>query len=269
MRIVNPEKVAEVLAQCAQEFILPRYKMLEDYEINTKTSATDLVTQADIDVEAFLEKVLPDFSNGSVVIGEEGISRGDHDVRVLSDPEASVWIVDPLDGTFNFVKHKREFGILLAYVSGGETVCGWVYDVLGEGCGIAERDSGACFEGQRLQVSSMNGDVSRMKGFVNPGFYTPPQREKIKENAGQFADLQCLHCAAHEYLALARGDAQFAVFTKSKPWDHLAGSLLLEEAGGHVQHWGGSAYVPADLDFDIIPAASEEDALAALRTFSF
>ena len=130
MSSVNLENVAEILKECAEKYILPRYKTLADHEISSKSGPRDLVTHADIDVEEHLKRVLPDLLPGSIVIGEESVSSGRASLDILKDITQSIWVVDPVDGTHNFVHHKSEFGIMLACVVNGVTQYSWIYDVL-------------------------------------------------------------------------------------------------------------------------------------------
>lgn len=259
MTVVNPDKVAEILAECADRFILPRYKKLEDHEISSKTSPRDLVTQADIETEAYLERVLVDLVPGSIVVGEEGVSRGEMDMDVLKDTSQKIWVVDPVDGTHNFVHHKREFGILLSLTIGGETVVSWVYDILGEAFAITERGSGAFFDGRRMRVDQVEPAPENLTGFINPRFFPEKYRDHIEAAGEPFKSASSLHCAAHEYLNIARGDAHFVLYNRLKPWDNLAGALMVEEAGGYVAKWDGTPYEPHDYHCGIIVATNQDN----------
>jgi fructose-1,6-bisphosphatase/inositol monophosphatase family enzyme len=98
---VDHHKVSEIIVECAEKYILPRYKTLAQHEISAKTSPRDLVTQADLDVEEHLTRVLPDLLPGSVVIGEEAASKNPALLDQLDDKSLKIWIVDPVDGTHN------------------------------------------------------------------------------------------------------------------------------------------------------------------------
>ncbi len=263
MTVINPENIANILAECAERYILPRYKALEDHQISTKSGPRDLVTQADIDVEAHLERVLPDLLPGSVVIGEEGISRGDKLVDILDDDTQKIWIVDPVDGTSNFVHHKREFGIMLGCVINGVTEYSWIYDVLGGTCAVTERGSGAYFGEERLSVTLEN-DPKDLLGHINTRFFPKEYREELRGAGKAFKSCESLHCAAHEYLRIAQGKAHFSVYSRLKPWDHIPGALMVEEAGGLIKQWNGETYSPHVRDAGII-VANNEDCWANVR----
>jgi len=258
MSIINPDKVSDIIRETSDRFILPRYNALKKGEISTKTGPNDLVTQADIDVEEHLKRTLPDLLPGSVVIGEEGVSNGDASLNSLHDASRPVWIVDPVDGTFNFVHGKREFGVMLGLIIDGVTHYGWIYDVLGEAMSVAEKGAGAFCEGVRLEVG-LADTVSDMQGHVNPKYFPEQYRPHIAEKRDEFMAVSSIGCAAHEYLRIAKGEAHFSVYSRLKPWDHIPGALIVSEAGGIVSRWDGQGYKPQDFDKGIIAAASDRN----------
>lgn len=257
MSVVDPEKIADILRECSDRYVLPRYNKLSHGEISTKTGPSDLVTQADIDVEEHLNRVLPDLLPGSIVVGEEGVSSGEVSIDLLADTSRPIWIVDPVDGTYNFVHGNREFGVMLGLIIDGVTQYGWIYDVLGEAMSIGELGAGAFCEGERLAVSAED-DLGRMKGHINPKYFPEGYRAHINEQRGQFNQCTSIGCAAHEYLRIAKGEAHFSVYSRLKPWDHIPGALIVREAGGAVTKWDGGAYAPADIDAGIVATAKKD-----------
>lgn len=262
MSLPDPQKVSTLLKECAAEYILPRYKALAEHEISSKTSPRDLVTQADIDVEHHLERVLPDLWPGSFVIGEEGISTGLHSLDLLSNSEGRLWIVDPVDGTFNFVKGGRHFGMMVACVDHGELVMSWIYDVPGDQMTTAEKGSGAFREKERISVRDI-AEPARITGHINPRFFPASARAGLAAVGEKFEACKTLGCAAHEYLRIATGQAQFSIYNKIKPWDHLPGNLIVCEAGGQVVLWDKSLYRPFHTGVGLIVTAGP-DTLTAI-----
>lgn len=100
-------EVAGLLKQASETLIMPRWRALDDADIATKTSETDLVTIADREAEIFLSPHLEALLAGSFALGEEACSeQGD----ILNRAEDEwVWTIDPVDGTKNFVKGTRQF----------------------------------------------------------------------------------------------------------------------------------------------------------------
>ena len=259
MPVIDPQKIADLLVECSDTYILPRYKKLSKGEISTKTGPNDLVTQADIDVEEHLKRVLPEILPGSVVLGEEGVSNGEVSLDLLQDKSRPVWVADPVDGTFNFAHGKREFGVMLGLIIDGVTEYGWIYDTLGEAMSIAEHGAGAFCDNVRLHVNNIEAP-QEMSGHINPKYFPPEFRDHIAQKREEFAHCSSIGCAAHEYLRIAKGDAQFSVYSRLKPWDHVPGALIITEAGGVVRKWDGEEYTPDDVHTGIIAASSERAA---------
>ncbi|MGB4106706.1 MAG: inositol monophosphatase [Alphaproteobacteria bacterium] len=254
----DSHNIADIIIECAEKYILPRYKALEQHQISSKTSPRDLVTQADLDVEEHLTRVLPELLPGSIVIGEEAASANPALLDQLRDKSLKIWIVDPVDGTHNFVHGKREFGVMLALIENGEARRGWIYDVLGKEMTIGERGGGAFTGSRKLKVNSQNS-ANKMNGHINPWFFPKQYRDHIQSGVKKFSGTHSMACAAHEYLHVARGETQFCIYSRLKPWDHVAGALIVEEAGGYAAKWDGTPYIPADRDTGLIVAAGKED----------
>ncbi len=262
MSLVNADDVSTIIKECAERYILPRYKALAAHEISTKSSPRDLVTQADIDVEDHLTRTLPGLLAGSVVIGEEAASKNPELLDQLHDRDLKIWVVDPVDGTYNFVNSKREFGVMLALVERGETRQAWIYDILGKEMTVAEQGSGAYSNSTKLKVKPLKNKKD-MTGHINPVFFPKQYREQIAAGMNDFYACMSLACAAHEYLRVARGDAQFSIYSRLKPWDHLAGTLIVREAGGYTVKWDGSPYTPQDNNVGLI-ACTDKDTWGAV-----
>lgn len=245
MAVVNPEKISEILKECAELYIKPRFQKLRDEEISTKSRPGDLVTQADLDVEKHLMDVLPAHLPGSIVIGEESISKGQATVDVLRDTAEKIWLVDPVDGTHNFVHNRPEFGVMLACIIGGETQVSWIYDVLKNEMFVAEKGSGAYRDAARLKLASPE-KLKNMTAHINYKYFPKDLRAQIKDSMSVFGDAFSIGSAAHEYTRIAAGVSHLSVYSRLKPWDHLPGALLVEEAGGFIAKWDKQRYTPQD-----------------------
>ncbi|MBU0859915.1 MAG: inositol monophosphatase, partial [Alphaproteobacteria bacterium] len=163
---IDPEKVAQILREVAEQCIMPRYKQLQQGEISSKTGPNDLVTIADREAEIALEDRLTRLIPGSLVVGEEGVSEGRVSTELIKSKDTIVWVVDPVDGTYNFVHGKAEFGMLLACVVNGDVIHGWLYDILGNRMLIAEKGKGAFINGQRIQTAAPKDNLSDMVGHA-------------------------------------------------------------------------------------------------------
>lgn len=243
---IEPEKIAELIRESAQTHILPRYKILEDHEIGRKEgSANNLVTIADEETETAMSAALLQMFPGSVFIGEEGVAKKTCSLESLKKSEGVIWVMDPLDGTHNFVHHGKEFCSMLACVINGETRFGWIYDILNDKMAMVEKGAGARFGEEPLRVAAPK-PYPDTKGFLGLHYYPKEIRPLLKSGTDEFGGIKTLSCAGHEYLRLASGTRDFAIYSRLFPWDHLAGALMVQEAGGIVNTWDGKPYKPSD-----------------------
>jgi fructose-1,6-bisphosphatase/inositol monophosphatase family enzyme len=242
---IDPEEVAKIIRAAAAKHILPRYKTLLASEIDTKSGPDDLVTIADRETEIALEAELTRAYPGSIVIGEEGISSGAKSLDVLQSGKGVIWVTDPVDGTHNFVSGKAEFAVMLACVVDGVVEYGWIYDVLNDKMLTAIRGKGVTFGSDRLSVAPPVA-MKDASGFAAPKYFSKPVRPLVEEFAKHVKQMGTIRCAGHEYIRLASGKADFAIYGKIRQWDHLAGTLAVQEAGGRVMKWDGTPYKPSD-----------------------
>lgn len=233
MPIIDPTSVSSIIEDVATQFILPRFQSLASAEVREKGPG-DLVTVADTEAEAALTSRLGALLPGSRVVGEEAVSA---DAGVLKSLEGSdpVWIIDPVDGTANFVKGSRRFAVIVALVVKGETVHGWIHDPLAGRTTVGERGAGVWRDGRRLTLDPA-GPLASMTGAGIAHRYPA-----LSARVGR---LLCQGSAAHDYLDLVDNRLQFACFSRLYPWDHAAGVLLHAEAGGYGALLDGSPYRP-------------------------
>lgn len=218
------------------------WRRLPDHAIvcREKSSFQDLVTNEDERVQTELMQALHTLLPEAAVVAEEKDNRP---VKGLT------WIIDPIDGTTNFVSMQKNFAISVALHDGHQTRMGVVYDVAADECFSALRGQGASCNGLPLcpppsvhelkhalldvSLSSIN-NLSRRTG--------KPLHFISREIRGQRA----LGSAALAICHIARGDIQLYLSAKLFPWDHAAAGLVLSEVGGTV-----AALDPADDLFSI------------------
>lgn len=233
MALTDPTKVDGILRDVAEQIILPRFQKLEDGDIREKNPG-DLVTVADTEAEAVLSERLCTLLPGSQVVGEEAVAVDAAILDRLERPGA-VWILDPVDGTRNFVHGRDKFAVIVALVLDGRTVQGWIHDPLTGRSAIAEEGAGAYLQGQRLRLAHPPA-LDRMAGSVGPR-----HPAGLAHRVGR---LTCQGSTAHDYLDLLDGGLHFAYFRRLHPWDHAAGILMHAEAGGVSAYLDGEAYRP-------------------------
>ncbi len=233
--------VAAAIEACAREIVMPAFHDLETLEVGLK-GPNDYVTAADVASEAFLTPRLMEMLPGSVVVGEE--TAGEEAVwRETLRTARAAWLIDPIDGTANFAAGIPLFGIIVALVENGETTHSWVHDPNTGEMGIAVRGEGAHIDGRPPAVSSQR-DATKMRGSLNLAFAEEHHAASLFKALRRMPPVLEPRCVVQSYLYLASGRTDFALFHKMYPWDHAAGVLLHQEAGGHVRHFDGTAYAP-------------------------
>lgn len=240
---IDIDFVSKTIDSCAQRHVMPRFRSLAAHEIRTKSGPNDLVTQADLDMERALEEVLLAAYPGTKLLGEEGMAAGTVSLNLLAEDNEGVWVVDPVDGTYNFVHGNERFGTLVAFVRGGQTLAGWIYDAPRRAMTVAQKGRGVFREGARFGLSRVEKAAEALGG-VCLHYFPKNISDAIGGQLGNIRGQICLRCAAHEYLDILDGKVDFALHGAAHPWDHLAGVLAVEELGGVVRTWAGKPYDP-------------------------
>lgn len=217
------ERVAVELAEGAAEVV--RHGRAAQLEVAAKSTATDLVTQVDRASERWLVEQLAVRRPGDGVLGEEGGARvGRSSVR---------WLLDPIDGTVNFVLGLPQYAVSVAAELAGEIVAGAVCNPATGECFRAHLGGGAYLADTRLTGPR---DVPLSRAIVATGFgYDAALRARQAAVVGallpQIADVRRLGAASLDLCALAAGriDAYFEAGLNA--WDFAAGGLIAREAG--------------------------------------
>jgi len=254
--------VHALMRDAAQRAILPRYQTLASKDIVSK-AVDDVVTVADHEAEAILSEGLARLLPEATIVGEEAAHADPAVMDRLGD--ALCWIIDPLDGTNNFAAGKPPFGVLVALAQGGETIGGWIYDVLSGRLCHAARGSGAFVNGERLTARSSG--ATPPIAAISLIFADPDKRAALKTGIAPFYTcVDIPRCAAEQYPRLALGQNDVSIFERTLAWDHAAGVLFLNEAGGMAARPDGRPYrVDEHLQPGLLGAASPAlwDELAA------
>jgi fructose-1,6-bisphosphatase/inositol monophosphatase family enzyme len=230
--------VEAVMREAAERVILPRYQALAAHEIEAK-AANDAVTVADHESEQILAETLSRLLPEAALVGEEAA----HADPALLDRlgEALCWIVDPLDGTNNFAAGKPPFGVLVALAEAGETIAGWILDPLSGRFCHAAWGQGAWIDGERI-TARHSGEEPPIAA-ISLVFADPARREALCTHiAPHYALVDIPRCAAEQYPRLVLGENDVSIFERTHAWDHAAGVLFLNEAGGKAARADGSPY---------------------------
>lgn len=227
-------RVAEAAARAGGEVLARRLREGADLEIDYKDARANLVTDADREsqraVAATILTAFPDHA----VNGEEG-TAGNFDA-------ASVWYVDPLDGTTNFAHGVPFYCVSVALRSGGKTVAGAVYDPVHDELFAAARGRGATLNGRALRVS----DVARLDRALVVAQAQTVDPDEIRAYAvlverlmSVCGGVRSLGSPALSLCAIAAGRLEAYCEYTMDAWDILAGQLILGEAGGTLTLFNG------------------------------
>jgi myo-inositol-1(or 4)-monophosphatase len=228
------ERVAIRAARAAGRIHLKR---LSHTNISRKSNAIDLVTEADHESEAAVIDVVQRAFPDHAIIAEEGSGGG---TELASEHR---WIIDPLDGTTNFAHGYPQFCVSIAYERHGRVQLGVILDIFKRELFVARRSGGAWLNRKPIGVSHVRTlDMS----LLTTGFpYDRRERRRfylcfweafmLRTHGVRRTGSAALDLA---WVACGRVDAfwEFGL----KPWDVAAGSLLVEEAGGHVSNLDGT-----------------------------
>ncbi len=215
-------------AEKAGKSLLRDFNEVENLQISRKGPA-DFVTAADKRSEKIiyeeLRKARPSYS---FMMEESGEVKGE-------DSE-NVWIIDPLDGTHNFMHGIPHWSISIALEQKGVVIAGLVYDCTKDEFFTAEKGMGAFIRHKRMRVSGRSDLESAMVNYGQP-YGTPENRERFFKEVRAVADVTMVRRYASAaldlaYVAAGRLDGYWERNLKS--WDAAAGALLVKEAGGVV-----------------------------------
>lgn len=262
------DMLADLLSETAKAEIMPRFRRLERSSVRRKTSRDDVVTESDVAAERMIAKALRQLYPGALIVGEEAVSENVVLLDGLADADLA-FIVDPIDGTFNFASGLPLFCVMLAVTMKGETVAGIIHDPVGGDWVLAARGSGSFVRDPAGNLTPTRVadpvPVSEMTGSLSWQFLEGPDRSRAAANYTRCLAPMNYRCVAHEYRLLAQGHADFGCYTKLMPWDHLAGTLIHAEAGGHVAKLDGTPYRAGDASDWRLLAAPDRDSWLELR----
>lgn len=249
---MTTDAVLRLMKSVAAEVITPRFRALASHQVIEKRPG-DLVTVADREAEALISAELQRAYPDALIVGEEAV----HADRALVDRlpgVAHAFLVDPVDGTKNFVHGSPDHAVMVAELQDGMPVRGWIWQPeLGKAY-VAEQGAGAWCNGIRIHR-------------------TPPDRENLEVAAARVRQLgrrgplnltRTAWCCAVDYPRVAEGRLDGLVYGRGMPWDHAAGQIMLTEMGGVLRLGDGRAYRPIGVAQGNLVAAADEQTWQAI-----
>ena len=240
------QHIVNIVRRAAKAEILPRFRNLNAADIATKSGPNDLVTEADIAAEAMITRALKIAFPDALIVGEEAVAADPSLQDALADAPLA-FIIDPVDGTWNFAKGIGLFGVILAVTRYGRPAFGLIYDPLADDWAIADEDGPARLENgngtSRPLQAAMGKPIENLVGFIPHQLFKGEKQQKLVACIPSFAQTNTLLCSAHEYRQIAQGHVDFVISSaRPNPWDHAAGVLICQQAGGYAEMLAGGAY---------------------------
>jgi fructose-1,6-bisphosphatase/inositol monophosphatase family enzyme len=247
----------EILREAGEAEIMPRFRVLTSNDITEKKSSIDLVTDADLLAEKYITARLKQKFPDALIVGEEACETNPGLIDALAEAELA-FVIDPVDGTFNFTAGLPVFGTILAVVAHGETIAGLIHDPVVGDTLVASKGAGTRMlskAGTETKASVIAPrPLSSMVGTISINDIGRDDRMRIAGNLGRTKMSFAYNCSAYEYWLAATGKVDFIGHFKLMPWDHLAGVLIHQEAGGYTAKHDGTPYRPGEISGGILSA---------------
>jgi fructose-1,6-bisphosphatase/inositol monophosphatase family enzyme len=258
----HADDVEEAVRKAAAAEVMPRFRRLAAHEVDQKAGPHDLVTDADRLAERYLTETLGALLPGSVVVGEEAVHANPASYEALQG-DTPVWIVDPVDGTRQFVHGDPGFCMLVALARSGVLLASWTYAPARDQLATAIRGRGAFLDGERLYAGFPDPGRDLRVATSHPDYTTDEQKRGLLGLWTDGVAPRACGSAGLEYLAVARGESDAVAFSWEAAWDHAAGLLLVEEAGGtHLTLTGEPFRIKGG---NTLPFTAARDAATARR----
>ncbi|MCP5276180.1 MAG: inositol monophosphatase family protein [Burkholderiales bacterium] len=237
-------EVIAVVRKVAQEEVMPRYMQVTR---KVKSDGSSF-TEADIAAQEVLLQALQTVRSGAFM-GEE-MSLEEQEVQWQKGMTGNVeglWSVDPIDGTSNFLNGLPYFAISVAWMVQGKSVLGVVYNPVSDEMFYAEKGRGAFLNEKPLPIKQ---HITVLSGAIANVDLKRLHKKLAAEVAANppYASQRNYGACALEWCYTAAGYFDIYLHGGQKPWDYAAGSLILEEAGGHMSgfeyddYWTGSPW---------------------------
>lgn len=203
--------------------------------VETKSNESDFVTNIDREIEQFFIKKINQKFPGHRILGEEGF--GDQ----LDNLDGVVWLIDPIDGTMNFIQQQRNFAISIGVYENGTGKLGFIYDVVHDELYYGIKNRGAYFNECQLPVLAELTVKEAVIG-INASWVTNNERidpSILGRLVNDVLGTRSYGSAAIEmsYVATSRIDAYISM--RLSPWDFAGGKVIVEELGGIVTTLSG------------------------------
>ena len=229
--------ISHLLVKVNELIILKYYKNLSSKHINTKSSDDDYVSIADKESEIYIVKNLIGFLNINQYIGEETSYSNKDDYKSL-EKNALYWVIDPIDGTKNYINGKNEFCSMISLVFNSIPIASFVYYPFKNLLVYAFKGFGAYSVEIKtkkiIQLRIRQDSFANIVGSGGTKGIQEPLRQKVLQNLRRYTNRLFIGSAGIEAIMLASNETQFVFHGRVTPWDHSPLDLIIKESGGCV-----------------------------------
>lgn len=245
---MTTEQVLQLMQETAEQVIRPRWRALADEDIAEKNPG-DFVTVADHESEVRITHALRTAYPDALVVGEEATAADPRAARLVHTvPHA--FVVDPVDGTRNFIHGRKEYAVMVGELRHGTIARGWIWQPELDRAWVAELGAGATCNAEPVRLPTP--DLAHVRGATTQRRLLRNRPEGVEELGWTF------YACGIDYPNIALGIGDFLIYRNMKSWDHVPGSLILREAGGVSRTIDGVDYQGAPTREPLVVAVSEE-----------
>lgn len=251
------EPVSELIRDVAKSEVLSRFRRLGSGDVGGK-AGDEPVTIADREAELALFRGLGGLMSDAMLIGEEAVAE-DPSLLHRARQARSTFVVDPIDGTRNFIAGSPDFAVMVAFVVDGGTVASWIHQPVHDRLYTAVAGGGARVNGRELVRRTTTRPVDELTGVLRTWALGPESGETVWRRAAAFGSVGEGRLAAGiEYPRIVEGEIDFVLWWRTRVWDHAPGALLLAETGGLAGRLDGTPYRPRGEREGLIAASTPE-----------
>ena len=221
------------LAKEAGKIIKDNFGKIESFELKSRT---ELVTKIDKQIDDFIvKKIKEKYPEHSILIEESGSYDKKSEYK---------WVIDPLDGTHNFIYGIPLFSVSIALAHKDSVILGVIYFPMTNDLYVAEKGKGAFLNGKKITVSKRNFKEQNVMIYdAHFGAGNKDFKLKIFDKLIDYVSkTRVFGCATLDLVYVASGIVDLGILIKAKPWDFAAGALIVEESGGKVTDMKGNKW---------------------------
>ncbi|MDG1437956.1 MAG: inositol monophosphatase [Emcibacteraceae bacterium] len=250
------EEISTLIKQVADAEILSRFRNLKETEVYFKEPG-EFVTAADVAAEKALCAGLKKLYPQAIVTGEEDIAENPKSMHELLNAELG-FLIDPVDGTNNFIKGNERFAVMIVALRKGAAVASFIYLPAKDMMCYAIKDEGVFLNEEKIILKTPVLSLEKMVGAAHINRMPSDVRAVAKEGLSYIKENKPSYCAGYDYVSLLNGSKDFSAYYRTLLWDHLPGVLLFTEAGGYARCLDGKEYTATGDSIGLLCAANEK-----------